>query len=55
MQKDLNKAEHAAGEEARGWEEQGRCHAADGNQHLHLGRQQEHRIKKFGDHEKRGT
>ena len=36
MQENFNKADHTAREEARGWKEQGRRNAADGNQHLHL-------------------
>lgn len=36
MKEDFNEADHAAREEAGGWKEQGRRHAADGNQHLHL-------------------
>ena len=36
MKENFNKADYAAREEARGRKEKWRCHAADGNQHLHL-------------------
>lgn len=36
VQEDFNEADHAAREEARGGEEQRRCHAADGDHNLNL-------------------
>ena len=39
MQEDLHEAEDTTGQEARGREEQGRRHTADGDQSLHLGMQ----------------